>query len=298
MKLIGVLPKITDDHGASATSSPKSLVAIAQAAEAAGFHGVAVTDHPFPRLRGDSTHSTWDPFTLLGAIAGQTDRIHLAALAIVMPYRNPFLVANAARTLDHVAPGRFILGIGAGYDRGEFGALGADYEDRNLRTDEGIRAMRAAWTGEELHETGAGWRADGNQLLPVPVTRPHPPVWVGGNSRAAMRRAATLGDAWIPILKDSVAARATASRELPDLAALRRQLEVLHGLEHEVGRSTPLAVALIRPAVRWPIADHAAMAEEDRELEESGVTTSVVFLAGDSTARICDGLEAWGERRR
>ena len=117
----------------------------------------------------------------------------------VVPYRNPFLVAKAALTLDVLSGGRLTLGVGAGYLEPEFRALGVDFEERNELLDEGLVAIKRAWTESGVEMTGRHFEVRGHTMLPRPVQSPHPPIWVGGNSKRAIRRAVDLADGWTPM---------------------------------------------------------------------------------------------------
>jgi probable F420-dependent oxidoreductase len=295
MKLIINLPYVDARH--PERSDPNALMTVAQAVEKAGLHGVSVSDHPFPNLTtGGPSHSAWDPFSILSYLAAGTERIALAALVIVLPYRNPFLVASGARTLDRLSHGRLILGIGAGYHQPEFGALGIPYEQRNELVDEGLPAIKAAWTGRPVTATGTGWSATGNVLQPAPTARPHPPLWIGGNARRAMTRAAREGQGWIPVLKDRVRARETASAAAESLPALRERIVQLRALEREYERSEPLQVCLLRATTEWPTASpSAAVMQEVAELEDMGVGWVAFRPIANSTEEMCERVGEWGE---
>ncbi|MES4792315.1 MAG: LLM class F420-dependent oxidoreductase [Chloroflexota bacterium] len=191
-----------------------AVAEIARAAEEAGFDAVFVTDHPFPgdRWLASGGHHTLDPMVALSFAAAATSRLRLLTNLCVLPYRNPFLVAKAVASLDALSGGRVILGVGAGYLASEFRALGVPFEERNERTD-AIMAIQRAWTGGSPTGRGPGWEASGNTMLPRPHQRPRPPIWVGGNSTRAIRRAVELADGWMPF--PNPAAEAERARERP-----------------------------------------------------------------------------------
>jgi probable F420-dependent oxidoreductase len=164
-----------------------AIAEMALAIEQAGFDACHVTDHPFPPAGWVSSggHHAPDPLVTLAAAATATTRLRLHAHSLIPAYRNPFVAASAIATLDALAGGRVILGVAAGYLAPEFAALGASFPDRGAALDAAIAAMKQAWTGREVTARGAGWSARGNVMLPRPATRPHPPIWFGGNSRAA-----------------------------------------------------------------------------------------------------------------
>lgn len=135
--------------------------------------------------------------SLLGAV---TTTLRLQTGILVLPYRNPFLVARAVASLDRVTGGRVTLSVGTGYLKGEYRALGVDFDRRNELTDEYLDAMTAALSGGEFTFEGEGYTAYGNRILPGPVQQPRPPILVGGNSKKAIRRAVERGDGWNPFL--------------------------------------------------------------------------------------------------
>ncbi|MBV1917719.1 MAG: TIGR03619 family F420-dependent LLM class oxidoreductase [Sphingomonadaceae bacterium] len=187
---------------ADAFFSQEALVKVAAAAEDAGFAIATVTDHPVPSSRwlDAGGHYAQDPFVMLGMIGAVTKTIKLMTNIIVLPYRNPFVTARSVSSLDCFSGGRFIFGMGAGYLKAEYKALGVDFDNRNNLMDEYIKAMKAAWTGEDFTFEGTGYRAMGNRVKPTPAQKPHPPLVIGGNSRRALRRTAELGDYWYPFI--------------------------------------------------------------------------------------------------
>jgi probable F420-dependent oxidoreductase len=176
------------------------LVAIARAADRAGFHYVAVCDHvAIPRpLDEKMSTSWWDTVATLGYLAAMTERVHLMSHVYVLPYRHPLMAAKSFLTLDELSGGRAILGVGAGHVQGEFELLGVDFDERGRLLDDSIDVVRAAFTDEypaidtpSYHVADAGLRPRGGQVG-------GPPIWVGGSSQPALRRAADKGDGWLP----------------------------------------------------------------------------------------------------
>ena len=175
--------------------SARAIREMAGAAEELGFGSVFVTEHPIPGDEWMATggHHALDPFVALAVAASATETLRLHTNLVVVPYRNPFLLAKSAASLDSLSGGRLDLGLGAGYLEAEFRALGADFEHRNERTDEALELLDRIWTGESLTVSGAGFEATGNHALPRPAQQPRPPLWIGGNSRRAIRRAVAHG---------------------------------------------------------------------------------------------------------
>ena len=168
-----------------ATAGVAELVQVTQACEGAGFDYVAVCDHIAVPPAQAETMSTewWDTIATLSYLAAVTERVRLLSHVYVLPYRHPLVAAKAWATLDALSGGRAILGVGAGHVEGEFDALGVSFADRGRLLDESIDAVRAALV--EL----------GQRPRPVQAALP---IWVGGSSRPAMRRAAERGDGWLP----------------------------------------------------------------------------------------------------
>jgi probable F420-dependent oxidoreductase len=224
--------------------SAEAIAAFAHGAEAAGFDAAFVTDHPAPEdhwLRSGG-HQALDPFVALSFAAAATSRLRLQTHVLVAAYRNPFLAAKAVATLDVLSRGRVIVGIAAGYLEPEFVALGVDYAERNELSDEAIRAMKRIWRGESVSFEGRHFRASGHTVLPRPLQRPHPPLWIGGNSRRAMRRAVELGDGWLPFPAPARMAKHVHTAPLEGEADLARALDQLRELAQHAGRSAPLDV--------------------------------------------------------
>jgi probable F420-dependent oxidoreductase len=177
--------------GAGLVSGP-TLLDWAEQAERLGFDALWFRDHIL-------WHSpVLDPFTMLGAIAARTSRLRLGPGVLLLPLRHPTLVAKAIATLDVVSDGRAMLGVGVGGEfPKEYEACGVPLAERGRRADEALEVIRALWTGSPARHSGAFFSLDGAVMQPRPVQKPHPPIWVGGRSDAALRRAARAGDGWL-----------------------------------------------------------------------------------------------------
>jgi probable F420-dependent oxidoreductase len=175
------------------------LTQVARACEAAGFDYVAVCDHvAIPADKAEAMSTTWwDTVATLSYLAAVTERVRLLSHVYVLPYRHPLAVAKAWATLDQLSGGRAILGVGTGHVEGEFEALDVPFADRGRLLDEAIDAVRAALTDEFASHHGDRWQFEdvGQRPRPVQATVP---IWVGGSSKPAMRRAAERGDGWLP----------------------------------------------------------------------------------------------------
>ena len=271
---------------------------IARAAEAAGFDAVFVTDHPIPspdfaRVGG---HHSFDPFVTLAFVAGATSRLRLLTFLVVLPYRHPFVTAKAAATLDLLSDGRLVLGVGAGYMREEFEAMGLSMSERNAFVDEAIAVMKQAWTGEPVDFEGRFVRAHGNVALPVPVQQPHPPIWVGGNSPRAMRRAVELGDGWMPLPTPPERAGVIRTTPIADVHDLERALDAARTHAAAVGRAAPLDVAFM-PLGRRTFTELVApdeIVEAAARLAELGVTDLVMQFPSTTRRDLFAAIEHFG----
>jgi probable F420-dependent oxidoreductase len=178
----------------------RDVVALGQQAEQLGFDSIWTMDHllniGFVRDRLDNK-PYFHPLGILSFLAAKTTTITLGTSVMVLPYHNPIELAKYSATLDQLSGGRFILGVGAGGTREESDALGLEFHRRGAIANEMMRVMRELWTSEMPAFSGANWRFDNLRFSPKPVQRPLP-MWVGGASPGAMKRAATLGDGWHP----------------------------------------------------------------------------------------------------
>ena len=183
---------------------------VARQAEALGYHSLWAADHivmpthltskypyhPEGKFPIDPAENFLEPLTVLGYVAACTTTIRLGTGVLIIPYRNPVVTAKTLATLDVLSRGRIILGAGVGWMTEEFAFLNSPYHERGARTDEYLRAMKALWTEEEPAFQGRFLQFSDLRCEPKPVQKPHPPIWVGGHSKAALRRTATLADGW------------------------------------------------------------------------------------------------------
>lgn len=173
------------------SAGPDEMARIAQTCDTTGFSYVGVCDHvALPEAVAGSMGTHWvDPVATLGWLAGVTHHVRLLTHVYVLPYRHPLVAAKQFATLDHLSGGRIICGIGAGHVQAEFEHLGVDFHTRGAALDEGIPLLAQALEHEFV---------DGFGARPRPAQRPRPPIWVAGSSPAAVKRAARLGDGWLP----------------------------------------------------------------------------------------------------
>jgi probable F420-dependent oxidoreductase len=205
VKLGIALPHIGPGAGCDA------IVEVAQKAESLGFDSVWALDRllwplePTAKYPGNPRGElpavmqiVYEPLTVLSFVAAHTEKVRLGTSVLVAAYRSPLLVAKMVATLDQLSHGRFILGLGSGWSADEFAAANQSIEERDGRTDEFIRALRALWRAGESRFEGKYYRVPPSIFLPKPLQERGPAIWIGGNSRQALRRAAELGDGWHP----------------------------------------------------------------------------------------------------
>ena len=186
------------------------LAELAREAEARGFQGIFLSDHialptelrsAYPyrsdgRFPLTSADLILEPITALSYLAAVTNHVHLGFSVLVLPYRHPVLNAKMLATLDVISVGRLIVGAGVGWMQEEFDALDSDFAARGDLTDEHISVMRSLWSDENPDVSGSHYSVSGVEISPRPAQKPCPPIWTGGISAPALRRAANLADGW------------------------------------------------------------------------------------------------------
>ena len=181
--------------------SPASMKSWATLSEALGYHIIMTSDHIAitPDVQSRYPAPFYEPLSLLGWLAGVTTKIEIGTTVIIVPYRNPLELAKATANVDQLSNGRFILGVGLGWAQEEFHVLNAAYKSRGAVTNEYLAAVKLLWTQDVASYNGKFISFDNVHTAPRPIQTPHPPIWVGGPSDAAMRRTVRYGDAWHPI---------------------------------------------------------------------------------------------------
>jgi probable F420-dependent oxidoreductase len=259
-----------------------AIAEMAQHAEALGFDSVHVTDHPAGDQQWLDTggHHALDPFVALSFAASATTRLRVLTHILVLPYRNPFLTAKSVLSLDVLSGGRLTLGVAAGYLRSEFNALGVDYDERNELFDEALEVMQRALTEDSVAYTGRHFRSRGTTMQPRPVQQPHPPIWIGGNSGRAMRRAVESAQGWCPFPNPAATSVALKTPKLETLDDLGVRLERAREYAAEIGRTEPLDVcfAPTSPAASDPGGDLGQLREEVAALGALGATHATVGI--------------------
>lgn len=202
--------------GTGSTARPEPLRQVVQKAEALGYESVWIPEHlavplnmstPYPysadgQFPGGAMVALHDPFVALSFIASCTERIKLGTAVFVLPLRNPIATAKAVASLDVLSNGRVLFGVGIGWLKEEFKAVGMSFDDRAARTREAVRMMKHLWTDDLPAFSGRFHQFPPLGFNPKPIQKPHPPILFGGETDAALKRAAALGDGWIGVQHD------------------------------------------------------------------------------------------------
>jgi probable F420-dependent oxidoreductase len=274
-----------------AQAGPAELEQVARAADAAGCFYIAVCEHlAIPRAAAETMGTTWyHTLTTLGWLAAHTQRVRLLSHVTIPHFRHPLEAAKAFMTLDRLSGGRAIAGVGAGHVVPELEMLGIEPSERGALLDEAIAVMQAAFESEYPRTQGPRWKLDGELgVAPRPVQSPLP-VWVGGSSRAAIRRAARLGDGWLP--------QGTSLLDMPAAIALLRGERSAAGRSDEIDIGANLTLHHGRPG--WDVGpaltgQGEALATDLRRWTELGVGQLQIHFRSRSATELADQLAAFG----
>lgn len=205
--------------------TPERIETVARLAEAMGFHSIWAVDHLVIPADPDRSWgwSYYDPFITLARVSALTSRVRLGFSVLVLPYRPPIVSAKAIAALDQLSGGRTIVGIGAGSVIPEFEALGVPIAERGARTDETLAVWRVLFEQDICAFAGRWTRFENLKFEPKPAQRPGPPIWVGGNSPAAIRRAVRFGAGWHPLAMRFDRMEAAVAQLRDELAAAGRE---------------------------------------------------------------------------
>lgn len=285
----------------------QSLDAIAEvtaAAAAAGFDHVFVTDHPAPPRRwlDAGGHDAFDPFVALTAAATADAHIGLLTNLVPLAYRHPLAVAKAAASLDRLSGGRLTLGVGVGYLRAEFEALGVPFEERNDRFDVAIRTLAGLWGSDAGSAPGSldvvtgPDRTDEVVALPTP-TRGTIPLWIGGNAARTRQRVVDHAAGWMPLPNPAAMARTRRSPVLDGPDDLAAMLADLGRRAAEAGRVEPIEIVFVVSEGGMPgVAgfDASCHREAVQHYAELGVTGNNVTVEGREQSEVLDTIAAYG----
>ena len=296
-----------------ATAEPDALEQLVRRGEALGFSSAMIADHVVFPVKIQSKYpytadgrfpghgDALEQLSLMMFVAAKSERLRLVSSVMILPYRNPVFTAKALATIDVLSSGRVTVGVGVGWLEEEFQALGAaDFKRRGAVSDEYIRIFKTLWTTSPASFTGEFYRFDEIRCLPHPVQKPHPPIWIGGHSKAALRRVARLGDGWHPV---------GANPAVPlTPAELRASLDELYRLTEAEGRD-PKALTIsykapvydlgkmVAPGVtRRPFTGSAEQIREDIEtLERLGVSEIIFDFRTESQNESLDRMEQFAQ---
>ena len=294
-------------------ASPANLRTLAQRAESLGFDSAWVSDHIILPRSVDSFYpyaangvatfrpdeDYYEPLAALNFLAGCTQKIRLGTHVLILPYRNPVLTAKMISTLDVLSEGRFILGAGVGWMEEEFKALGLDtFARRGAVTDEYIQLFKELWTKDNPEFQGEHYQLSDSGFQPKPVQKPHPPIWIGGHTNPAIRRAAKYGDGWMPI-----GLRPPAILEPEELA---EKITRLRRLTMEAGRpedavslcfSTGVTFDDSPGATRRMMSGRAEQIAADlRQYQDLGIRNFILGFPGDSVAAVDEAMEQFSKQ--
>lgn len=289
----------------------ETLFRLSEAAEALAYDSIWVSDHVFipyefgpnypysatGRLGLQATDHILDPLTTLAFLAGRVNGPRLGVSVLIIPYRNPIVTAKMLVTLDVLSGGRVILGAGVGWMPEEFAALQASYADRGGVTDDYLRIFKVLCTEEKPSFEGQHYQLSNIGFSPKPIQKPHPPIWIGGYSSAALRRAVRLGDGWQPSnLEPGALVEKTAhlhrlceaaERDPASLTISTRVNNVAFGDSGDtVGRPAPLSGSVQR------------IIDNIKQYEEAGVSPVVLGIRGRDPQRMVETAQRFAEEVR
>jgi probable F420-dependent oxidoreductase len=264
----------------SRVASPQAIVQTAREAERLGYGSIWTTDHVLMASDQPDPYGTiLEAIVTLTYVAAVTERVRLGTSVIVLPQREPVLLAKQAATLDVLSKGRVVIGFGAGWNEREFGFLGASFHDRGRRLDEYIRAIRVLWADENPRYEGQFVHFGDVSFLPRTVQPGGPPIWLGGGSRAALRRAATLCDGWQATgagLEEFASGMATI-RELANGRAVAGAVRI----RAAVGRELPEQTSATGGRRGQLSGSHDQIVEHIHAYASAGASELVLFFGAD-----------------
>ncbi len=286
-------------------ATPDIIRGAAVRAEQLGYDSVWVSDHVVvPNANvANFGETVFDPLVTLAVIAGATSRVRLGTTVLILPYRNAVVTAKMISSLDALSGGRVVFGIGAGWVAAESAMLGVPFAERGAMTDEYLEAMQELWTKQSPSFSGKYTQFSGLTFEPKPVQKPHPPIWVGGHSLAALRRTVQFGAAWHPINRSPEELRAgraelarisqARGRAVPPPLTLRNDVRIL-GSAQGPGQAVPASTHGGRVLAGEP----ARLVDQIAELADCGVEHLVLeFLAADGR-ELEEQMAAFAERVR
>ena len=288
MKLSVEFPSVSYREG------PEAVRRFAREVERIGYDHIDIFDHVVmgypidgrPKGPYPATMPILEAFIVMAQVAAVTSRITIGTEVLVLPQRHPTLVAKQVSTLDTLSGGRIRLGVGVGWQESEYEALGEDFHTRGARMDEAIALLRAWWSDAQIDFDGRYYKVKAMAMEPKPPQGRRLPIWVGGNSAAALRRVGTLGDGWL-------------ASQISDAASAKKAIEAIHRAAEAAGRD-PRAIGLQSMVATPPkdaagkqfYAEHDRVVARVRELRSMGfegvaINATAIFQAG---ARSVDAM--------
>jgi len=277
----------------------EAIRVMTRALEEAGFAAALTSEHPAPSaewLHNDPAgHDCVDPLVALSFVAANSTRLKVFTNILVLPYRNPFMTAKAAATLQVLSDNRLLLGVGVGYQKEEFDALGVEYKARGALTDEAIETIRMAWAGGSVVKQGRNFNAIGNEPRPVPTTPP--PIWVGGGSDRALRRAAQWGDGWLPYFSVPTNDPDVRRSAVVSMEHFGEKVATLRQMRADLGKTGPFDFSVAPPyRPQEPSAANARrFLDEVHELAHHGVNWTWTSVPSKSLEAYLDIVRWFGE---
>ena len=297
-----------DNRGPGAT--PENMIRFAVMADRLGFSSLAVSDHiVLPRRQtrdypysatGEVDFNAWTPWNdtlgLIGFVAGKTEQIRLGPSVLILPYRNPLVTAKWFATVDALSGGRLFLGAGTGWWREEFEALGIGqhFPERGARTDETLRICKSLWSEENPSFRGKFYRYENLIASPKPAQGGNLPIWIGGNTSRALKRAVEFGDVWHPVVLTP-----PEVLDPPELGERRKVLEDLylkHGRDPKSLRITPKSHLHFTKDRDRPLSGTSTQIVEDLlAYKEVGVGEFIFYCPGPSEEQKIENLHRIAE---
>ena len=266
---------------------PENVKRFVRLAEDSGYDGITFTDHPAPSAQWVEAggEGVADAMSSLSFCAAVTSTIRLLTWVMVPPFRNPFTTAHQVATLDHLSRGRVTLGLGTGYLRSEFHAVGVDPKQKLAIFEENVAVMKQVWAGQDVRQESSRFSARAVRSVPSAFQKPHPPLFIHGNSAWGVDYAAKHADGWIGMITTEQQVKTIRTRAIPDMQTLARRIEDLAAACESNGRD--IGDMDIAACGMWPMLDirrdfdAGAMRADVERLHTMGATWAVFNVCGD-----------------
>jgi len=293
----GVQHGVGDPRWTPAIISPQETTRFATTAERVGFDAIAFTDHPAPSARWVEAggEGVADLFTSLGFCAAVTSTVRLLTFTLLPTYRNPFVTAHQVATLDHLSGGRVAVGLGTGYLKSEFHALGVDPDTRRARFEEAIEVAKRVWAGDDVTHEGRGFSARGIRSEPAALQQPHPPLWLHANTVWATEWVVRHGQGWLGMIIGEDRIGTLRTRAIPTIADFAARAADVRSRCEQAGRA-PLTLDIVNAGV-WRMLDvrdglnAERMRDEVGRLAACGTDWIIFNVCGDDPNASIDTIE-------